>query len=124
LNMASITDGTSNTIIMAERAFGSGKTRSIKGYFANNVSGLNTSPISCLATASQGTYISGQSVQEDRAVGVQWFDGYPAFTGFSTILPPNSPSCANDNWGDQWGVFSASSHHPGGVNVLMADGSV
>ena len=44
--------------------------------------------------------------------------------GFTTVLPPNAPTCLTDNWGDSWGVFSASSYHPGGVNVLMGDGSV
>jgi len=122
--IADITDGTSNTLLMAERAFGSSNTRSVKGYFANNVGGLNTSPIGCLNTASGGSYLPSQSVMTDRPVGVQWFDGYPAFTGVSTILPPNSPSCAADNWGDNWGVFSASSYHTGGVNCLLGDGSV
>ena len=124
LKMASITDGTSNTILMAERAFGSGSNRSTRGFFANNVTGLNTSPIRCMLTASQGRYGTSQSVQTDRPAGVQWFDGYPAFTGVNTVLPPNSPSCANDNWGDNWGLFSASSFHPGGVHVLMGDASV
>jgi len=124
ISMSSITDGTSNTILMAERVFGASEKRSIKGYFANNVGGLNTQPINCLATASGGFYLPSQSVQTGRAVGVQWFEGAAAFTGFNTVLPPNSPSCAVDNWGDSWGVFSASSNHPGGVNVLMGDGSV
>jgi len=124
ISMSDITDGTSNTILMGERAFGTSSTRKTRGYFANNVSGLNTSPVTCLATASGDTYLSTQSVMESRAVGVEWFDGASAFTGFSTVLPPNSPSCAADNWGDSWGVFSASSYHPGGVNVLMGDASV
>ncbi len=125
IDMRNITDGTSNTVLMAERAFGTPvNRRSIRGYFANNVGGLNSQPIVCLATARDGEYVAGQSVQSDRAVGVQWFEGYPAFTGFNTILPPNSPSCASDRWGDRWGVFSASSYHPGGVHVLLADGAV
>jgi prepilin-type N-terminal cleavage/methylation domain-containing protein/prepilin-type processing-associated H-X9-DG protein len=122
--ISSVTDGTSNTIFMAERAFGSSNTQSTKGYFANNVTGLNTSPVGCLGTASAGQYNSGQSVMTSRPSGVQWFEGYPAFTGVTTVLPPNSPSCAADNWGDTWGVFSASSYHTGGVNVLLGDGSV
>jgi len=123
VNMGSIADGTSNTILMAERCFGTSGTRRVKGYFAINVSGLNTSPIVCMATASGGFYLPTTSVT-DRAVGVEWFDGFTAFGGFNTVLPPNSPSCSNDNWGDNWGVFSASSEHPGGVNVLLGDGSV
>ncbi|WP_020470935.1 DUF1559 domain-containing protein [Zavarzinella formosa] len=122
--MASVTDGLSNTVFMGERAFGSSNNRSTKGYFANNVGSLNTNPAACLSTASGGLYLPSQSVMTDRPAGVQWFDGYPAFTGFSTILPPNSPSCAVENWGDSWGIFSASSFHTGGVNVMLGDGSV
>jgi prepilin-type N-terminal cleavage/methylation domain-containing protein len=121
---ASITDGFSNTLFLAERAFGSANNRSTKGYFANNVAGLNTSPIVCMNTASGGNYLSSQSVMTDRPAGVQWFEGYPAFQGVCTVLPPNSPSCASENWGDSWGVFSASSYHTGGISGLFGDGSV
>lgn len=124
ITVSSVTDGVSNTILMGERCYGTDNRRSIKGYFANNVSGINSQPIACLATASGGLYLSTATVMTDRAVGVEWFDGFPAFTGFNTVLPPNSPSCANDNWGDTWGLFSASSFHPGGVNVLFGDGAV
>jgi prepilin-type processing-associated H-X9-DG protein len=44
--------------------------------------------------------------------------------GFTTILPPNAPSCANAHGEWQEGIFSPDSYHPGGVNVGMADGSV
>jgi prepilin-type processing-associated H-X9-DG protein len=57
-------------------------------------------------------------------MGIFWFVGVPAVEGFSTVLPPNSPSCASGAWEDSWGVYSASSEHPGGVNVLLGDGSV
>jgi prepilin-type processing-associated H-X9-DG protein len=61
------------------------------------------------------------------------------FTGFNTVLPPNAPSCTgaaslltaapsfayslanNAIWN---GLYTAQSYHPGGVNVLMGDGSV
>jgi prepilin-type N-terminal cleavage/methylation domain-containing protein len=123
--IAQITDGTSNTLLLAERVFGSaGMPQSVKGYFAHSVGGLATSPQNCMNTASNGNYISGTNVRTDRQVGVQWFDGYPAFTGVTTILPPNAPSCASDQWGDTDGIFSASSFHTGGINILLGDASV
>ena len=44
--------------------------------------------------------------------------------GFTAILPPNSPSCANQRGEWQEGIYTANSYHTGGVNVAMADGSV
>ena len=44
--------------------------------------------------------------------------------GFTTVLPPNSPTCV---FGSSWmgdAIVSASSYHPGGVNTLRADASV
>lgn len=46
-------------------------------------------------------------------------------SGFNTILPPNSMKCkeGDADWG--WHhVLPPDSHHPGGVNDSMADGSV
>ena len=37
-------------------------------------------------------------------------------------MPPNGKNCAYGNYTGE-GAFTASSRHPGGVNVLLADGS-
>jgi prepilin-type processing-associated H-X9-DG protein len=57
--------------------------------------------------------------------GYAFGDGRYPVGGFSTVLPPNNPSCkfATTAWSG-WGVFSATSYHTGGVNVLFGDGSV
>ena len=116
-----IKDGTSNTLFMAERA-SSDVNNSISGVAANNISGLNTNPASCLATAVNGFYTV--PVQSDRPLTSLWHSGLSPHIGFNTILPPNSPHCLPENWGDSWSLTSASSNHPGGVNVLKGDGSV
>tara|TARA_R110002049_G_scaffold285698_4_gene467139 strand:- start:325422 stop:326720 length:1299 start_codon:yes stop_codon:yes gene_type:complete len=59
---------------------------------------------------------------EDRR-GYKWAHGRPLFTGFQTILPPNSVTQIN-NRAISFGVFSTSSRHAGGAHVLMADGAV
>ena len=46
--------------------------------------------------------------------------------GFTTVLPPNSPSCYEgaDNPSNHSGIFTVSSYHPGGVSVCFGDGNV
>jgi len=60
--------------------------------------------------------------------GEFWISGQIGRTLYDHILPPNSKSCASGdvypfgNFGR--GAFTAASMHPGGVNVLLCDGSV
>lgn len=59
--------------------------------------------------------------------GRQWSRGGLSWTLFNTIAPPNiAKNCRHGNDDAPWerGVLPPSSYHPGGVNVLMADGSV
>jgi prepilin-type processing-associated H-X9-DG protein len=57
--------------------------------------------------------------------GQRWADGNVFYARYHHILPPNSVSC---NFGsedfDAQVVVTATSRHPGGVNLLLADGSV
>jgi prepilin-type N-terminal cleavage/methylation domain-containing protein len=56
--------------------------------------------------------------------GERWADGRPYYAGFNTIIEPNGPSCTEDD-GDWYpGVYTASSRHPGSVNVVLGDGAV
>lgn len=66
--------------------------------------------------------IDGQATAEQRR-GLRWAHGKPLFTGFTTILPPNSGICMRDS-AEGRGVLSASSRHNGGAHVLMADGAI
>ena len=64
----------------------------------------------------------------NTARGNYWFHGTLAQTLFNTVLTPNSQAypwayCSSSIIGDSEFV-TANSNHPGGVNVLMGDGSV
>lgn len=118
-----ITDGTSNTLLMAEKA-NAVNALDVRGLGANNVAGLNTNPSICMTRAAGGMYLPGVTVQSARTLGSLWHNGLAPFVGFTTVLPPNAPTCLVDNWGDSWGVYSASGYHPGGVMALLADASV
>tara|TARA_R110002072_G_scaffold302710_2_gene487542 strand:+ start:20062 stop:21123 length:1062 start_codon:yes stop_codon:yes gene_type:complete len=128
-----ITDGTSNTIAMAEirksLAYG-GDNLEVPGQVLKS-SGIgvdpNIIPSVCLASVDPSDperFVTGSD--GDRMRGDRWLDGRPAFTGFQTILPPNSPSCVSGTNAEDPNnaIYSASSAHTGGAHGLLLDGSV
>ncbi|NMC20224.1 MAG: DUF1559 domain-containing protein, partial [Thermogutta sp.] len=92
-SFADITDGSSNTIGMAERSIYT-RTGAIKGDVVQSVSGIDQNPTLCLATKGQnGMYASGYALNGEKRVGKTWADGRPCWNGITTVLPPNAPSC-------------------------------
>ncbi len=133
--MALINDGTSNTIALAEQAIGMENETYIRGNTAAvTTMGNPASPANCLATKGpNGQYAPSVMVlaapatgaaTSSRLRGTRWAEGRVFFSGITTVLPPNAPSCANGDSDSTWGVYTPSSYHPGGVNVSLADGSV
>jgi prepilin-type N-terminal cleavage/methylation domain-containing protein/prepilin-type processing-associated H-X9-DG protein len=122
--LADVVDGASNTIAMSEHVVGRlAETRNAKAWVAQGVSGYDTNPAICLARASGGLYPISQSIMRTDFTNM-WPDGSVHCAAFSTVLPPNAPSCGfSTNYVD-WELISATSMHVGGVHVLMADGSV
>ena len=125
-NFSTLTDGSSNTLAISEAVVATeGNTRKVKGGVV--YMDWPTSPNGCLAKvdASDRTIMNGSAfVWEGR--GQHYTDGRPSVMCFTTVLPPNSPSCTHDasHPGRDPSYLSASSNHSGGVNAAMADGSV
>jgi prepilin-type processing-associated H-X9-DG protein len=64
------------------------------------------------------------NIKQNDHFGTRWADGRGP-SSFSTILPPNSPSCSGAGVDyDARMMVAASSYHSGGVNVSLGDGSV
>ena len=127
VSVAAISSGTSNTIAFSEGLIGSngpsqtyGDTvaAGIRGYFDN-------APQNCLNVGRGGRrgFFTGDTsfTNEPHFLGRQIFNNRPLAYAFYTLLPPNSPSCA-DNENNGW--VSASSAHPGGVNASLLDAVV
>ena len=143
---ASMVDGTSNTLAVSETVGGDRSDRTVKaGTVSNNTiiraGRPNFSPNEyltpvqnvglCLAAtdpANRTQIDPALDVFTGFGKGYSFADGRPSVSFFQTVLPPNSPSCGSTNRaanpGQGMGIVSATSNHTGGVNAVMADGSV
>ncbi|MBR2003521.1 MAG: DUF1559 domain-containing protein [Thermoguttaceae bacterium] len=123
--LASITDGTSNTMAFSETTVsdqaGGVKSSNIVAY----VTSLKTkAPAACLATRGEGGMTNVDKTYPIK--GRRWCDARSACSNFTACLPPNAPSCCGSGGGskDDFTISTPSSNHSGGVNVVMCDGSV
>jgi hypothetical protein len=122
-SLENIDDGASNTclcseIVSTERQGGN----SVKGGVQNMD---YMPPISCLNGATDPS--NRQTLLNPQPYmwrGSRMFSAYCTITGFTTILPPNSPSCSNSYNHILHGLYPPQSYHATGVNCGVADGGV
>jgi prepilin-type N-terminal cleavage/methylation domain-containing protein/prepilin-type processing-associated H-X9-DG protein len=139
--IASITDGLSNTAGMCERVKGIGSVNGPNGTSGATFDGMK--PSSTCAGGTNAALLYSSSPQSGYqacssnpptpanmiggdATGSYWTDGDMAQELYNHIMPPNTWSCAvtNSESGSGGVAATASSRHPGIVNMLMMDGSV
>lgn len=120
-DIASIRDGTSNTLFASETCIGRGTPNAadsgLKSGIVTDVTVRQTPPATCLATRGPNNTLVGNTTNYK---GHRWAETRNYYGVFHTILPPNSPSCGSE----REALISATSYHPGGVNACLADGSV
>lgn len=132
IGMEAVSDGTSNTIMLSEGGVYDKTPDGTAGapIRTNVVVSVgfahDNAPEACYNTRGPaGTYLATGSLVSaggDLRPGLRAVDSYSNnFTGFFTLLPPNSPSCGTTNY---YGGVSASSFHPGGVLASFMDASV
>ena len=124
-------DGTSNTIATSEIVTTTQENQlKIKGNAINPggmggngqgfTAGIETACFNKRDPQQRGMML-GNTTNVRR--GYHGMSGRPSDSSFHTALPPNSPSCVNGGR-DNWGAFSPTSNHPGGVSVGFFDNVV
>ncbi len=152
IRLAAVTDGTSNTVAFGEWKIGDDNPGILTP--ATDVAMLATFPAGVVRNTptmwmtNNPTYTSNLMVwlntcasslattataEDSNTTGQNWAFGVFGDSMGTMVLPPNSgfPSCLNNTFNggstgnkQDPGVFDMGSFHPGGSNVLLADGSV
>ena len=138
ISFGGIEDGTSNTIAISERSVDVQGSRRIRDSLATQATTVFTNTgigasvavnnfkpyqiYSLVDPNDRDSYRTGQSVDASRT-GQRWACAIAAFSSFSTIIPPNGPSCSQGGDVDRF-LGPPKSYHTGGVNIGLCDGSV
>jgi prepilin-type N-terminal cleavage/methylation domain-containing protein/prepilin-type processing-associated H-X9-DG protein len=130
VRLASVTDGLSNTAFFSEKIRGTDTNDSD----ARSDSLVMSGTISLNPTGIDATYAACQALNPmtttrlTRRQGMSWVMGEMCCTAYNHVAPPNGKTCAglgfSGNMANMPMQVPPSSRHPGGVNVLMGDGSV
>jgi prepilin-type N-terminal cleavage/methylation domain-containing protein/prepilin-type processing-associated H-X9-DG protein len=148
MGLEKCTDGSSNTIAVAERLIGDNVGGSYNGAElycplnwpagsgSGSDQGLDSTMLSPVGRQMLMQYISQCDTYRAQNINIgkspefnasmqRWICGRTHYgTSFSTLLPPNSPHADCAQYQGNNGMNSTRSRHPGGCNVMFGDGSV
>jgi prepilin-type N-terminal cleavage/methylation domain-containing protein len=133
VTLATITDGTSNTVIFSEWVRGKYQLTSTATGLQRVFNSTNAWPTAVAPAAQNVDYYMSGCMSSNALYPNYDQKGRIAFNHncggggcYSHTMLPNTKACFFTNDGEEAGrtLVGASSYHPGGVNVVCLDGSV
>jgi prepilin-type N-terminal cleavage/methylation domain-containing protein/prepilin-type processing-associated H-X9-DG protein len=128
---ASVRDGLSNTACFSEKVLGIGNANQYDPSTPSSADLQVGGPADVSNTAAYYQLCGSANpnttplVPLGQASGMYWTFGYLSETRYTHIMTPNRQNCeVGGPWYGERGAITASSRHPGVVNVLFCDGSV
>jgi len=123
VTMADVPDGLSHTVAMSERTRGSGSISQPSA--SKDMYGWVTFVRTADQLLAQCRVVARPNAEAFVDSGKWWFWSGRERTLFTHTQPPNgrTPDCIAGASRTAFGMATARSFHPGGVNTLMADGS-
>jgi prepilin-type N-terminal cleavage/methylation domain-containing protein/prepilin-type processing-associated H-X9-DG protein len=122
VKVAGVTDGLSNTAAFSEKIRGTG----VANPQTDILVFTNQTSMAATFAACQGLSTMTAPPLTSR-MGMSWVMGEMCCTLYNHVAPPNSFSCAAPNFPGNMANMAMqvppSSRHPGGVNMMMGDGS-
>jgi prepilin-type N-terminal cleavage/methylation domain-containing protein/prepilin-type processing-associated H-X9-DG protein len=129
IKLAQVTDGASHTALFSEALRGDGDDENIEIesdlFQIGSGNGTNTTEKVYKAAMNLNLSTMRGANKQTSYAGRNWINGNYMTTRYNHVMPPNTFSVTRGNSpNNRGGAITASSRHPGGVNLARADGSV
>jgi prepilin-type processing-associated H-X9-DG protein len=124
IRFADLVDGTSMTACISEKLKGDGSNAIVSVRSDTLAPGAYPANAMEAYENCRGMLFPSAATPDTQGVsnvGAPWIYSYHSTTRYYHVLPPNMPSCM---YPPGRIATTAGSHHPGGANVAMTDGSV
>ncbi len=125
VRLGDVPNGLSNVVMASERLIGDESGHLLRNNWtmttpSESASDIESFRAACLAETPRA--MAGGGWYGDPSAGHFWWDGSILNTLYNHMMTPNERSCHSN--GPEFGSYTASSLHTGGVNVVYGDGHV